>query len=165
MAVTAVAVFLANQGPVSADRMRVNDRNDVPTPLDIAWVKHQHDRLEDGRRRITQTLSMHEAWSGRLLFPRSCGNIAIYIDDPGRHIDFYWEDGKVKARLGRRQLRTWRPDRRSVAVRVRPDLLTRGDGTYTWRARTLTTEGGTCNGGQQAFEDYAPGNRWIRHDL
>lgn len=163
VAVATLAVLVAN-GPVSADRTRVTDRNDVPTPLDIVWVKHQHDRLEGGRHRIRHTISMHEPWSGRRLFPRSCWNIAIDIDNPGRRIEFYWE-GRVKSRLDDRELKTWRPDRRSVAVRVPPRLLTRGDGAYRWRAVTLATEGGTCEGGEEGFVDLAPGERWIRHDL
>lgn len=164
IAVTTLAVFVASDTRVLADRTRVRDRDDVATPLDIAWAKHQHDRLDDGRWRIKHTISMHERWSGRLLFPRACGNISIYIDDPGRRIEFYW-DGSVKARLGDRELVAWRPNRRSVAVRVPPSLLTRGDGTYRWRAATLATEGGTCEGGERGFVDYAPDKRWMRHDL
>lgn len=163
--VASVVVLLSVFSTAHADRSVRRDANDVRSFLDIASVKHQHDRMEDGRRRIRHTITMHEAWSSRWLFRSGCGHLSIYIDDPGRYISFYRRQGELRARLGRRRLPVWRPDRRSIAVRIPPRLIAGDDATYRWRAASLATREPSCEGGSTGWVDYSPNDRWIRHDL
>lgn len=159
----ACCVVLSSYPTVSANQITRRDGDDTRSFLDIAWIKHEHERLDDGRRRIRHTIATHDPWPARLLRP-GCSEITISIDAPGRYILFYW-DGELKARMGRRQLAAWRPDGKSVAVRLRPRLLGGNDRSYRWRARTLATKDGRCNAEARGYEDLAPNARWIRHDL
>lgn len=156
---------LLGAAPVAADQATRRDADDVRSFLDIAKVSHHHVRLQDGRRRVIHTISMHEKWSSRWLYRSGCGDLSIWIDDPGRIIQIFRSNGELRARLGQRQLPVWRPDRRSIAVRARPRALAGDDGTYRWRARSLATQDPSCEGGTRGWEDYAPNERWIRHDL
>ena len=150
---------------VSADQATRRDADDVRSFLDIAGVNHEHERLADGSRRIRHTIRMHERWSVRSLFPNRCGHLVIQIDRMGGpQIEFSY-DGELKAHFDGRRVPTWRPNRRSITVRVRPRLLARGDRSYRWLARSLATADDACSSGDQGFVDTAPDSRWIRHDL
>lgn len=165
-ATVASAVVLLSLFPTAhADRSVRRDADDVRSFLDIASVQQQHERLDDGRRRIRHTITMHDPWSSRWLFRSGCGHLSIYIDGLGRHIDFFRRKGELRARLDRRRLPVWRSDRRSIAVRVPPRLIAGDDGTYRWRAGSLATQEPSCEGGSTGWVDYSPNDRWIRHDL
>ncbi len=163
--VASVVVLLSLFPTAHADRNVRRDADDVRSFLDIASVKQQHDQLEDGRWRIRHTITMHDPWSSRWLFRSGCGHLAIYIDDPARHISFFRRRGELRARLDRRRLPVWRPDRRSITVRVPPRLIAGEDNTYRWRARSLATQEPWCEAGSSGWEDHSPSERWIRHDL
>lgn len=159
----AVCTLVLSAGSVAADQTMRRDGDDVRSFMDIAWVKHDHVRRADGTRRIRHIISMHDPWRSRLL-RSACPTIQVFLDHLGRAVAFYW-DGGVKAKLGRRELPAWRPNRRSIAFRARPRLLAGADRTYRWRARTLATATAPCEGGARGYEDFAPNERWIRHDL
>lgn len=160
-----LCALLLPAGPVAADQTLRRDGDDIRSFLDIAWVKHQHIQLADGSMRIRHTISMHDRWSPRWLFQSGCGDLSIWIDEIGGDAIYFSYDGELKAHLNRRRVAAWRPNRRSVAVQIRPRVLAGDDRTYRWRARSLATQDPSCEGGSRAWEDFAPNDRWIRHDL
>jgi hypothetical protein len=164
--VVAVIVCFVLVAPpnVSADQTTRRDDDDVRSFLDIARVRHEHERLDDGSRRIRHTIWMHGRWSARALFPNRCGHLVIRIDEMGGpRVDFSY-DGELKAHFRGRRVPTWRPNRRSVTVRLRPRVLAGSDGTYRWQTQSLATVDSACQG-DRGYLDAAPDSRWIRHDL
>ncbi len=165
LAALAVSLLVSIYPSAHADQTIRRDGDDVASILDIAWVKHEHERLDNGRMRIRHTISTHDPWSARRLFHNGCAEIRIFLNGRRNDFVFYW-NGKLKARLNRHQLAAWRPDGRSVAVRVRPRRLGGKDRSYRYQVRSLATDDGSCDGGERAYEDWVPSSdRWIRHDL
>jgi hypothetical protein len=144
---TGVVLLPLAQGTV---QVKVGDPNDTTGVLDVR-------RVAGGRpMRALFRVSTYARWSPKKI--QDHGFVLVFLDTmPGRRFDYYVlarsnGRGMVAAlyrdRTGKRDRRlrsvpAWRPDRRSVTVRVRLGKLRwpRRRDHYRWFAQTLYTSG------------------------
>lgn len=154
--------------PALADRVTIQDPDDVEARFDIASVTVTHVQRDDGSWRLRHRITTQESWRTR----RLCGSsFTVAIRDSGRRIQVFWRDA-LKARVVTAKgekistVAVWRPDNRSVIVAVRPRLLGAVGDSYSWRA---TSTSGACKCDDTAacgaLLDVAPDEGWKRHHL
>jgi hypothetical protein len=163
------ATFLALPGVVTAQHLDVSDGNDVDGVLDIR-------RVAVYGRPPTWNIVTHRRWRARSIWDRGFLVVAFNTFASARY-DYYalirstgrrlraelYRDRTKKRDYKVSSLKTWRPDRRSVKVRVPLERMIFGKKRryYRWYAQSLLT-GPDC---RRTCIDLAPDRSGVREPL
>src|SRR5918992_1327392 len=163
------AICLALPGVGTAHHLAVSDGNDVDGVLDIR-------RVAVYGRPPTWNIGTHGRWRARSIWDRGFLVVAFNTFASARY-DYYalirstgrrlraelYRDRTKKRDYKVSSLKTWRPDRRSVKVRVPLDRMTFGKKRryYRWHAQSLLT-GPDC---RRTCLDLAPDRSGVREPL
>lgn len=128
-------------GAASADVRTSSDDNDTPGFLDVRTATHRHG---ERARILIHEIETFRRWRSRRL---RCGEVEIHLGPSDRWVSVSYEAGAFRTRLydisGDDRIiarpKVWRPDRRSVAVRVRRRWLGTSADRYRWSVSTIVS--------------------------
>ncbi|MDQ3995381.1 MAG: M23 family metallopeptidase, partial [Actinomycetota bacterium] len=144
-----VLAAAASGEPAAANPALIEDRNDVPSPLDIASARHGHA----GANSVTATVTMYGSFSSRQL--RGENGVALAVSTsrspfPNRWIFVSYERGRLRAVVRQNDgvyvstASASRPQARTVRVWI-PKRALDGSPGYYWTAFTTFRDRGACD--------------------
>lgn len=175
---------LLGAGSLRADTRRWRDGNDARGPLDVARIAQGHRIGPKGVPQLVHTIRLHRAWPVRRL--RDRGYVHVQLDRRGHPDGPNERMLRIVSRRGRlvatmynslgdppkrlERVAVWRPNRRTVKVAFRPELLERrGLERYKWNVVTYVEGRHDLCPKRHGCMDLAPnpqnGRRYVRHVL